>query len=226
MVQTVPPRSEHTYYGTYFPVYNIKLTLKDLRLFPGGIGHILVPSFLSPCWLLDEGVSIQMHSDDLHLLYISRSLLWGTPADHSGLQGALGQDPNFRIQENQKTQIKYFFNTLLIVKIQFSFHKNIPTKVLYVDSMCPKYVTTHQKCHLLFKLWKCSKFVGTFRVFSATLGSLSEKLWEICVSRQDVFDRNLTHLTQKKLAGKLFFFYNNIFYENIEAEICKILRIF
>ena len=48
------------------------------------------------------------------------------------------------------------------MKIQFSFHKNIPTKALYVDLMCPKCITTHQKCYLLFKLRKCAKLVGTF----------------------------------------------------------------
>ena len=39
---------------------------------------------------------------------------------------------------------------------------------------------------------------------------------------------NNTHTdkTKKKLPTTLFFFYKNIFYKNIEAEMCEILRIF
>ena len=110
------------------------------------------------------------------------------------------------------------------MKIQFSFHKNIPTKTLYVDLMCPKCITTRQKCHLLFKLRKCSKFVGTFsgifRNVQKSFGKII--LSEICVSRLDVFDRNLTHLTQKKLAGivwtlKMTSLWYNLFFNSLNS---------
>ena len=43
--------------------------------------------------------------------------------------------------------------------------------------------------------------------------------------RDDTTRRTSSYVTVLKLNTLLFFFYKNIFYKNIEAEICEILRI-
>lgn len=70
-----------------------QLTLKDLRLLPGGIAHTSVLSFWWICWLLSGGVSIPMHSENSCLLCTFLSLLWDTQVVHSGLPGELEQGP-------------------------------------------------------------------------------------------------------------------------------------
>ena len=45
-------------------------------------------------------------------------------------------------------------------------------------------------------------------------------------NKKSTFILSVLYATIKSILHTLFFFYKNIFYKNIEAEICEILRIF